>query len=117
MSPLVALDSEYQACTTTLLIFETEFRFSVANFDTGWSWALAGAGPTVGDEHWSGARSTGGTPCPDGGPHCGPWSELQGRDFAFRLTATPEPSTLAMSVAGLALVVFGRRRGLFQSRS
>ena len=96
--------------------FGTEFWFSVANFDAGWSWALAGSGPTVGDEHWSGVRSTGGTPCPDGGPHCGPWSELPGRDFAFRLTATPEPGTVAMSVAGLALVVFGRRRGLFQSR-
>ncbi len=66
--------------------FGREFWFSVANFDTGWSWALAGAGPTVGDEHWSGVRSTGGTPCGDGGPHCGPWSELPGRDFAFRLT-------------------------------
>lgn len=90
--------------------FGSEYWFSVANADPGWTWAFAGSGPTIGDEHWSAVRSVGGTPCGDGGPHCGPWSEIQGRDFAFRLSAVPEPSTLMMISAGLALVFIGRRR-------
>lgn len=89
--------------------FGQEYWFSVANASAGWSWAYAGAGPTIGDEHWSGVRSVGGTPCGDGGPHCGPWSQIAGRDFAFELEAVPEPGTWTLLLTGAALLAFGRR--------
>ncbi|MEZ5354918.1 MAG: PEP-CTERM sorting domain-containing protein [Bryobacteraceae bacterium] len=85
----------------------SEFWFSIANFDDAWTWAFAGAGPTVGDEHWYAVQSTGAL-CGDGGPHCGPWVELPGRDFAFRLEAVPEPATFLL--VGLGGILLGLRR-------
>lgn len=92
------------------LPFGHEYWFSVANADPGWDWAFAGAGPTVGDVHWSAVVSTGSNTCPDGGPHCGAWSPIRGRDFAFRLTAIPEPGSWALLAIGSALLALGRRR-------
>ena len=87
--------------------FGSEYWFSIANDDDGWTWAFAGAGPTVGDEHWHAVRSTGDPSGCEGGPHCGPWNEIEGRDFAFRLEAVPEPSVLSLllvsAVAGVGL--------------
>lgn len=89
--------------------FGSEYWFSVANASSGWTWAFAGAGPTVGDDHWFGVQSFGSTPCGDGGPHCGAWSAINGRDFAFRLSTIPEPATMLLVGAGL-VVLGGIRR-------
>lgn len=88
--------------------FGSEYWFSVANGAAGWTWAYAGSGPTIGDEHWSGVVSTGSTPCGDSGPHCGAWSQIQGRDFAFQLEAVPEPGSWVLLVSGVILVGLGR---------
>lgn len=89
-----------------------DYWFSVANAENGWTWALAGAGPTVGDEHWHAVRSVGSAPCGDGGPHCGAWTEIEGFDFAFRITVSevPAPASLALLGGGLAALVLGARR-------
>ncbi|WP_239488914.1 hypothetical protein [Luteitalea sp. TBR-22] len=91
--------------------FGSEYWFSIANADDEWTWAMAGAGPTVGDEHWYAVQSTA-SPLPvcEGGPHCGPWTPLAGHDFAYRLSV-PEPSMLTLG--GLSLILSGlklRRR-------
>lgn len=88
-------------------VFGSEYWVSIANAADGWRWAFAGAGPTRGDEHWSGVVSTGSTPCGDGGPHCGAWSQIQGRDFAVRLEAIPEPGTWMLVVGGIAFILIG----------
>lgn len=90
--------------------FGQEYWFSVANANSGWTWAYGGAGPTVGDEHWDGVVSGGSTPCGDGGPHCGAWSQINGRDFAFRLSAVPEPGTFLLLGSALVAVGLWRRR-------
>lgn len=90
--------------------FGSEYWFSVANASSGWTWAFAGAGPTAGDDHWFGVQSFGSTPCGDGGPHCGAWNAINGRDFAFRLSTVPEPTTMAL--VGLGLLAFGGLRRL-----
>jgi PEP-CTERM motif len=79
----------------------TTYWFTVANFSDGWQWADALDGPVVGSERFDAHRSIGGI-CTDGGPHCGPWTDVH-TDFAFRINAVPEPSSLALTVVGLAL--------------
>lgn len=89
----------------------SEFWFSPANAAPRWTWALAAAtAPSIGAERWDGVVSTGSTPCPNAGPHCGAWTEIQGRDFAFRLSAVPEPSTVALIGGALASLAFVRSR-------
>jgi len=75
--------------------------FSVANISSGWEWALADT-PTIGGQIFDAVRSTGGVGgCTDGGPHCGPWQSIRGADFAFRVTAVPEPGTILLLSVGL----------------
>lgn len=82
------------------LPFGSEYWFSIANVADDWTWAFAGSGPTVGDEHWHAVRSIGDPSGCEGGPHCGPWNEIEGRDFAFRLEVVPEPSMLSLALVG-----------------
>jgi hypothetical protein len=88
---------------------DTVYWFTVANFTQGWHWAYALAGPTVGSEFYNAHFSTGIGPCGDGGPHCGPWTDVH-TDFAFRVNGVPEPATLAMVGLGLAYVAAAARR-------
>lgn len=90
--------------------FGSEYWFSIANTAPDWTWAFAGSGPTVGDEHWHAVRSTGDPSGCEGGPHCGPWNELEGRDFAFRLQTVPEPTVLSLMLAGAIATLTLRRR-------
>lgn len=87
---------------------ETNYWLTIANHATGWDWSFALDGPTIGTESFNAHRSTGVFPgdptaCPDGGPHCGPWTDVH-TDFAFRLSV-PEPGSAAL--AGLALLING----------
>lgn len=88
---------------------DTVYWFTVANFTQGWHWAYALGGPTVGSEFYNAQVSTGIGPCGDGGPHCGPWTDVH-TDFAFRVNGVPEPATLAMVGLGLAWVAATSRR-------
>lgn len=93
----------------------TSYWLTVANFADGWEWSDAVAGPTVGTEMFNAHRSTGVFPadptaCRDGGPHCGPWTDVH-TDFAFRLSV-PEPGSAAL--AGLALLIAGMASSLRQ---
>jgi hypothetical protein len=88
----------------------TDYWLTVANFNNGWQWTQALAGPTVGSELYN-AHSSTGPGCLDGGPHCGPWTDVH-TDFAFRIDAVPEPATWAMMIIGFGGVgaVMRRRR-------
>lgn len=85
----------------------SEYWFSVANLDDGWTWATA-AELGRGIERWDPTVSTGSV-CDDGGPHCGPWSQVKGENFAFGLKVLAEPSALSLLLAGM-LVAFRVRR-------
>lgn len=87
-----------------------DYWFTAANASNGWQWAEALAGPSVGSEMYN-AHSSTGPGCLDGGPHCGPWTDLH-TDFAFKITAVPEPSTWAMMIVGFggAGALLRRRR-------
>ncbi len=84
-----------------------DYWLTVANFSDGWHWADALNGPTVGSELYNAHVSTGIGLCADGGPHCGPWTDVH-TDFAFRLTTVPEPGSAAL--AGLALLALAALR-------
>lgn len=79
------------------------YWFTVANFSEGWNWADALSGPIVGSENYNAHVSTGIGACGDGGPHCGPWTDVH-QDFAFRVSAVPEPATALLAGLGLALI-------------
>lgn len=88
-----------------------EYWLTVANASNGWQWAEALAGPTVGSELYNAHRSVG-PGCLDGGPHCGPWTDIH-TDFGFRVASVPEPATWAMMIMGFGGLgaVMRRRRG------
>jgi PEP-CTERM motif-containing protein len=93
------------------LVAGTDYWLTVANFNDGWNWALALNGPTIGTEHFNAHSSIGATPdpCADGGPHCGPWTDIH-TDFALQI-GVPEPSALALLAGSIGLFgVFYRRR-------
>ena len=55
--------------------------------------------------------STGGI-CLDGGPHCGPWTDIH-TDFAMQISAVPEPPALALlggGLVGLGMMAWRKRR-------
>jgi hypothetical protein len=87
-----------------------DYWLTVANFSNGWNWAEALGGPSIGSEMFNAHRSVG-PGCGDGGPHCGPWTDIH-TDFAFRITAVPEPATWAMMLTGF----FGAGAFLRRSR-
>ncbi|MBL8769830.1 MAG: PEPxxWA-CTERM sorting domain-containing protein [Phenylobacterium sp.] len=74
------------------------YWLTVANVNNGWQWTQALNGPTVGSEAYNAHWSTG-PGCLDGGPHCGPWTDLH-TDFAFRIGAVPEPATWGLMIMG-----------------
>jgi PEP-CTERM motif len=84
-----------------LLGASTSYWLTVANFADGWQWADALNGPTIGTEAYNAHSSVGGI-CADGGPHCGPWTDVH-TDFAFRINAVPEPGSFALAILGLGL--------------
>lgn len=86
----------------------TDYWFTAANVNNGWEWAEALNGPTIGSEMFNAQRSVG-PACGDGGPHCGPWTDVH-TDFAFRVYAVPEPATWAMMIGGFALAGLQLRR-------
>ncbi|NIO82910.1 MAG: hypothetical protein GTN53_20260, partial [Candidatus Aminicenantes bacterium] len=69
----------------------TNYWFSVANWEDGWTWAFAGgSAPTFGSEQYDAVVSQGAP----GSPHFGPWTSLENQDFAFRIwVSVPEPLT------------------------
>jgi hypothetical protein len=75
-----------------------DYWLTVANAANGWNWAEALAGPTIGSELFN-AHSSTGPGCGDGGPHCGPWTDIH-TDFAFRVTSVPEPTSWALMLLG-----------------
>ncbi|WP_425259367.1 PEP-CTERM sorting domain-containing protein [Rubrivivax sp. RP6-9] len=87
----------------------TEYWFTVANFTDGWHWSYALGGPTVGSENFNAHVSTGVGACGDGGPHCGPWTDLH-TDFAFRMSGVPEPASLLLTGVALAALAASRRK-------
>ncbi|MFP4058718.1 MAG: PEP-CTERM sorting domain-containing protein [Candidatus Brocadiia bacterium] len=92
-----------------------DYWFSVANALHGWKWANpGGAAPTVGTEQYDAVVSVGGAPSVIVGPHDGPWNALDAQDFAFRIWVEPayipEPATLSLVGAGLAVLVRRRRK-------
>lgn len=113
---------EYTALWTPqdmVLAAGTTYWFSVANFSSGWTWALTdGVAPGVGTQSHAPTRSVGGSH-PGGilgisGPHDGPWTALaDGSNFAFRVNVVPVPA--AVWLFGSALIGFvglSRRRKL-----
>lgn len=79
-----------------------DYWLTVANLMNNWQWAEALNGPTVGSELFNAHLSTG-PGCLDGGPHCGPWSDIH-TDLAFRIAAVPEPASWAMMLAGFGVI-------------
>lgn len=89
----------------------TEYWLTVANASPGWNWAEALNGTTIGSELFNAHSSTGGI-CQDGGPHCGPWTDIH-TDFAFSTSAVPEPSSFIFLATGvIGCIVWGRRQHL-----
>jgi len=89
----------------------TEYWLTVANTAPGWAWAQALNGATIGSEQFNAHSSTGGI-CQDGGPHCGPWTDIH-TDFAFSVSAVPEPSSFIFLATGvIGFIVWGRRQHL-----
>ena len=96
-----------------ILTAGNSYWFSAANFNDGWTWALAQAGgPFIGSEQYDAVESTG-SDCTNGGPHCGPWGSLAGTDFTFLIetTAIPIPAAVWLFGSGLiGLVGMARRK-------
>lgn len=89
----------------------TDYWLTVANAASGWNWAEALGGPSIGSELYNAHFSTG-PGCLDGGPHCGPWTDLH-TDFSFQVGGVPEPASWAMLIAGFGAVgMVSRRRRL-----
>lgn len=86
----------------------TNYWLTVANAADGWNWALALGGPTIGSENFN-AHSSVGPGCGDGGPHCGPWTDLH-TDFSFQVGGVPEPASWAMLIVGFGAVGLASRR-------
>jgi hypothetical protein len=84
------------------------YWLTIANFSDNWNWGVATAGPTVGSELYNAHFSVGSTPCTNGGPHCGAWTDIH-TDFALRIGTVPEPSAISLCVIGLALLALGRK--------
>ena len=91
------------------------YWFSVANVLPEWAWAttVPGSSPTVGGQSYAPQVSVNGSPSSIPGPHDGPWNPVQvpeGVNFAFRITAVPEPSTYLLFGAGLLGLLALRRK-------
>jgi len=83
------------------------YWITIANFADQWIWADASGGPLVGTEAYNMKRSVGSTPCLDGGPHCGAWTDVH-NDAALRISGTPEPSTFLL-LGGALIALAGLR--------
>ena len=83
--------------------------------DPLWWWAIAG-NPDIGAEIYAAEVSVGAVPCPDGGPHCGPWSGALAAtgapvdNLAFRIGTVPEPTSMILLGTGLAALARSIRR-------